>query len=272
MQSACLAHCAHQGLGNGSAFKSTTSFALSSCASQCAVASWARGPTPAWPTSANLEALSATRAWHDLTSAANVAAQNSSSASAAPSETGTTATVRGACCAVSRSIPVGVRIVPNMPAPADPLFATPGTPLSTPKPKPSPPSTATRAFAVGVALAEAPALAPMRHASAANALGALVASASNPAAGIHRSCVSLTALALPKAAAVARESSRSAREPPPPPPPSPKPSFPNASRKITSSPTASPGPRNRGGCCALANSSSQALWPLPPPLPSTGSC
>ena len=63
------------------------------------MASLASAPTPAWPTSASRAAESATRARVPgvARSAANVAAQNSSSASAAPSETGTTATARGAC-------------------------------------------------------------------------------------------------------------------------------------------------------------------------------
>ena len=68
----------------------------SSCDSQCAVASLASAPTPAWPTSASRDALSATRATQCLDSAWCTAAQNSSSASAAPSLTGTTATVLGA--------------------------------------------------------------------------------------------------------------------------------------------------------------------------------
>ena len=96
MASACREHCAHHGDGNGSALRRTTSFVASSCANQCAVASPANGPTPACPTSASRDALSATRATHVSRNAASTAPQNSSSANAAPSETGTTATVRGA--------------------------------------------------------------------------------------------------------------------------------------------------------------------------------
>ena len=291
--SACLAHVTHHRLGNGSAFKITTSFAASSCASQCAVASVARGPTPAWPTSARRSALSATRAAHVRDSALCVAATNSSSASAAPSDTGTTATVLGANGVSSRApwerprelycprrmssaafgcawdalpgwwsaeyapdIPPAEKRLPVSPitSPRPPRGEPPESPRENPPPPPPPPTPRLR---------RPRALAPMRHARATKALGDTRASDSSPADGIHSSCASRTARVLessePGAAALTspvldrRPPTRKA-------PPAPTWTSPSASsstpRSTVSSPTASPGPRNLAPVPTTPSSSS----------------
>mmetsp|Transcript_5369 Transcript_5369/g.22721 ORF Transcript_5369/g.22721 Transcript_5369/m.22721 type:complete len:320 (-) Transcript_5369:458-1417(-) len=183
--SACRAHCAHQGDGNGSALSKTTSFAASNCASQCAVASLAKGPTPAWPTSANRAALSATRAAQLFRNAAKVAAQNSSSASAAPSETGTTATARGVRgeCALRSNDPRTFADLAKR-VDAEPLLATPGWSSSFAS---LPTPTGWLSAVVDDKRRLSPARAPMRQASAANARGADVARDSREDAGIQRS-------------------------------------------------------------------------------------
>mmetsp|Transcript_6903 Transcript_6903/g.28570 ORF Transcript_6903/g.28570 Transcript_6903/m.28570 type:complete len:545 (+) Transcript_6903:2518-4152(+) len=265
--SACLAHVTHHRLGNGSAFKITTSFAASSCASQCAVASDARGPTPAWPTSARRSALSATRAAHVRDSAAWVAATNSSRASAAPSDTGTTATVLGAN-GVSSAVPwerprevcradeAAFGCVDALPGrwsarapdippaekrlPGSPRFCGEPTEDACENPPPPPPAAPPQLLRPG-------ALAPMRHARDTNALGDTRASDSRPADGIHSSCASRTARVLESS-----EPGAAAESPPrliinvflATPPAWASPSSSSTPRSTVSSPTASPGPRN----------------------------
>mmetsp|Transcript_10831 Transcript_10831/g.48827 ORF Transcript_10831/g.48827 Transcript_10831/m.48827 type:complete len:365 (-) Transcript_10831:1075-2169(-) len=273
----------------------TTSFAASSCASQCAVASAARGPTPAWPTSARRSALSATRAAHVRDSALCVAATNSSSASAAPSDTGTTATVLGAKGVSSRApwrrprelcralcglafgcvgcawdaLPGWWSAEPYAPdippaekrLPASPRVSPEDACENPPPPPPPPPPPAPR-------LLRPRALAPMRHARDTNALGDTLASDSRPADGIHSSCASRTARVLessePGAAAESPPRwSRPTRKAPPPAAPSPSRS--SIPRSTVSSPTASPGPRNlaSGPSKSPSSSFSRVEWSTP---------